>query len=983
MKSTKRLVALMLTICMVLTSIFTVSMPVYAADNADFTDVSEEASYHEAVRVLNALGIILGYPDGTFLPDKAVTRAEFTTLLVRAMDMAEIAQQSYVPAKMPFDDCKNESLGVSYAYPNILFAYGKGIINGMDAVTFAPENEVTYEQAVKMIVSAAGYGYVVETEEGGYPDGYLTRAASMKILGDVKGTVGIAATRWQIAQLIYNVFDAYLMEKVSNEGNYYVVNENKTWLKSFLNLYEDSGMITADHVTSISSSTSIPGQGQCFIDLDKGNVEATFNLGKYNVSKLIGKNVHVLYSYDEYKKENNIVYLGDLSSLTTSIKVNAEDVEDLGDLDIVNGGIVTYMKNPDSDYAKEDTITVAKNVTLVLNGKAYAPSRSQFAADMETLVDGEIEFITDKQSEEVTKIFITKVDTYVANSVTTDSRSGKVTVIDLYRNTNQQNSFVLDVEDAAKNIYIYDKSGNVVEKSAITKYSTLSIVESKASAGRDVMNIYVSNATINGTVSEISDDGIVTINNKEYKISPYYETYAIGNDRANEIILNTTATFYLDRNDRITAMKKGADLYSYAYVYDIGSATNSTLDDESYVLRYIDQTGVVQKEIVDYKIEYDGDRKDPASGMRYLQAAAEATNYDKKYDEKISSQLIKISKNTAGDIKTIATVNNLASEYSTDLLSGSTIKYEESDEEDGTYKPMKYTYSTSASGTFGTDPKIIVNSTTIVYVVGADRDEDNIKKSTVAKEFSSNTDYIVELFDERSNIAKVCIVYKDKTQETVTAATPLTIIDKVTSKQKKNNEGNVGEGADVYVAKTTFGSSTVVSADEGTFTGMGEGNIYKMLSNNYGDVIGDSEGSELVWDVTTPNMPSDNKWVNGRAESVNGVAYRTVVGVIESFDSEEGVIVFIPTTDIDSIDADGTTPRETFTINVSSITDSSCGFLVYDSQYEDSVYKITYDELAGNMVTYKDNPENATEVLIYLTGSSSNLTPKLIYAIHR
>ena len=48
-----------------------------------------------------------------------------------------------------------------------------GIGNGM----FGPEDPVTYEQAVKMIVSALGYD-LVANNKGGYPTGYLAVASS-------------------------------------------------------------------------------------------------------------------------------------------------------------------------------------------------------------------------------------------------------------------------------------------------------------------------------------------------------------------------------------------------------------------------------------------------------------------------------------------------------------------------------------------------------------------------------------------------------------------------------------------------------------------------------------------------------------------------------------------------------------------------------------------------------------------------------------
>jgi hypothetical protein len=49
----------------------------------DFPDVAEDAYYAEAVRTLAGLGIIEGYPDGTFGPEDSITRAQFTTIAMR------------------------------------------------------------------------------------------------------------------------------------------------------------------------------------------------------------------------------------------------------------------------------------------------------------------------------------------------------------------------------------------------------------------------------------------------------------------------------------------------------------------------------------------------------------------------------------------------------------------------------------------------------------------------------------------------------------------------------------------------------------------------------------------------------------------------------------------------------------------------------------------------------------------------------------
>ena len=57
---------------------------------AQFSDVSSENKYYYSTTILSAFGIINGYEDGTFGPDKDVTRAEFATMLMRAMASAGI-----------------------------------------------------------------------------------------------------------------------------------------------------------------------------------------------------------------------------------------------------------------------------------------------------------------------------------------------------------------------------------------------------------------------------------------------------------------------------------------------------------------------------------------------------------------------------------------------------------------------------------------------------------------------------------------------------------------------------------------------------------------------------------------------------------------------------------------------------------------------------------------------------------------------------
>ena len=87
-------------------------------------------------------GIITGYPDGTFQPDRALSRAEFATILVKADKLPSTDKP------LPFKDVNTKFWGYEY----IQKAYAKGWITGFPDGTFKPDNPVTREQAAVILV---------------------------------------------------------------------------------------------------------------------------------------------------------------------------------------------------------------------------------------------------------------------------------------------------------------------------------------------------------------------------------------------------------------------------------------------------------------------------------------------------------------------------------------------------------------------------------------------------------------------------------------------------------------------------------------------------------------------------------------------------------------------------------------------------------------------------------------------------------------
>ena len=94
------------------------------------------------LRLINS-GVISGYPDGTFQPDKTVTRAEFTVMLVKALKLEAKAWDTF------------EDSSEHWAKDSIVIAAAHGIISGYSKDTFGPDDLITREQAAVIIARAA------------------------------------------------------------------------------------------------------------------------------------------------------------------------------------------------------------------------------------------------------------------------------------------------------------------------------------------------------------------------------------------------------------------------------------------------------------------------------------------------------------------------------------------------------------------------------------------------------------------------------------------------------------------------------------------------------------------------------------------------------------------------------------------------------------------------------------------------------------
>ena len=120
-----------------------VSVKPVVDENKTFEDIKGHIN-QKAIEELASRGIIDGMDDKAYCPDNTMTRAQFATIVVRALG---------VPEGDGYDFTDVNENDWFYSYVNTAYHYG--IINGVSDTEFNPEGEITREEMVTMTARAA------------------------------------------------------------------------------------------------------------------------------------------------------------------------------------------------------------------------------------------------------------------------------------------------------------------------------------------------------------------------------------------------------------------------------------------------------------------------------------------------------------------------------------------------------------------------------------------------------------------------------------------------------------------------------------------------------------------------------------------------------------------------------------------------------------------------------------------------------------
>ena len=175
-----------------------------------------ETEISESVIVeMQSFDIVRGDENGELHLDDAITRAEFSAMMVRTLKM-----QDWIYTEHVFSDVKESD----WYYEDVMRLTMVGIIAGFTDGTFRPDDFITADEASKMIVTALGYGSEAE-RMGGYPGGYSAMANKLHIFYDVNVSAE-KLTRSDVIMMLYNSLDISLLEPKYADKDSLVISKN-------------------------------------------------------------------------------------------------------------------------------------------------------------------------------------------------------------------------------------------------------------------------------------------------------------------------------------------------------------------------------------------------------------------------------------------------------------------------------------------------------------------------------------------------------------------------------------------------------------------------------------------------------------------------------------------------------------------------------------------------------------------------------------
>ena len=500
-----------------------------------FAETEQEAQgsqYDAAVKKLCALGFAEMDDNGQFYPENEMTRAEFTVMAVRVTGFEAIAQ--FVNKKAVFEDVRND---LWYA-PYIAYAAERKIVSGDGGNRFYPDETITYTEAMKILVSAMGYRDLAESQ-GGYPQGYMGFANQQNLGRGVSIQDHQKITRGEAARICLNALDGQVLIDTTVS-----VNENKIEkvdLMEYLALREARAVVIQSGRASLQTTTDYDERKIIFSDgvvCDRNGLDT---------AEYLGYQVEYIYRETDDADLPALLYI-EKTSKNQEVEIIAQDIIEVGSNYIV----------AETEDGRRKSYTIGNGAHILLNNRPI----EDFSYTLLQPELGSIKLLANAGNDYNVIFIQSYINIFVGGTQTADS-----IIYDKY-DMNKQANLSEEKIDVVK---IENADGTAVAFKDIAVNDVVSIFASQGGAYvRAVRNA----AKIEGTVTEIRDEGEFTIDSTEYEMTTELLQLIQNPDIELDMLkAGDKITAYLDCRGYVAAYKVGfsteksfAYMKSYKYV---------------------------------------------------------------------------------------------------------------------------------------------------------------------------------------------------------------------------------------------------------------------------------------------------------------------------------------------------------------------------------------------------------------------------------
>lgn len=539
----KKFLSLVLALTMAL-SLVTVS-----AGATDFEDDSD-ITYQEAVTVIQGMGIVDGYSDGSFKPDEVLTRGAAAKIICNLI-LGPTTADALSASSAPFVDVPTTNTFAGY----ITYCAQQGIISGYADGTFRPTDTLSGNAFMKMLLGALGY----DSDKEGYTGANWTvnvikQAVGIELNDGNDNFVGSqAVTREEACLYAFNTLQATMVE------------------------YSDSSTVTVGDITITSQGDYSDVTNSTSSD---GNIE---NDGLMQFAERYFRDLAAEDDTDDFgRPSTNWVYDGD------DLGTYANDADATCVVD--DASLSLYKIATDNDYLDYSDSDILDDAMVYFNGQEVDGNSTYEDNENNTALagkgdvveafendDGDVEAIVIRS---YTYAMIDEVDEDLSSSVQSDGASVGLELVDIDGDSLGNGTYYDDHDDDEKVLNGWSSDYDAGTAIAVALGEDDAILDS-----------YVME-TVTGTPT--SARAVVTYEDYDFAKSDYYGEDAV---KTGNITVDGTRYTYAAQ---FTGLEAGADVdfdeeytvyltnEGYALAVD-GDATIS-LDDVYYVVGVYTET---------------------------------------------------------------------------------------------------------------------------------------------------------------------------------------------------------------------------------------------------------------------------------------------------------------------------------------------------------------------------------------------------------